>query len=133
MSEDSWLVAHAKRELTLLGYPEGPTPAEDNVENINYWMRDSVLALVQLFASQGHSGASAAECINLTTRLLNGENLTPLTNDPDEWEDRTALAVEAGPLYQNKRNGTAFSKDGGKTYTLLNEQGILHHSREYTK
>lgn len=102
MNKESNLVAHAKRELDLLG--NGPM------------IDDHVLEIVKIFSEQGHSGFSAAYTINLITRLLNYENLAPLTNNPDEWN------LVFDNTYQNKRNSAAFSEDGGKTYTLTSDR-----------
>lgn len=103
----SLLVDHARRELQLIG-------EEEDVIN---WM----VAVVEKFASYGHSGGSAEVCIPRLNQLLLFENLSALTNDPDEWIDRS---VESGghPMWQSKRNPQAFSEDGGQTYYLLSER-----------
>lgn len=102
------LVVHAKRELTLLGEDEDTT--------------EGVVKLVQCFADMGHSGGSAPYVIHMITDLLNYQNLTPLTDDPDEWVHHTSEVWGAeGGVWQNKRNGSAFSHDGGKTYYLLGD------------
>lgn len=101
MTEESNLVAHARHELNLIG--NGPM------------IDDHVLEIVKIFSEQGHSGYSAMYTANLINKLLNFENLTPLTNNPDEWVE------VVDELWQNKRNSAAFSKDGGKTYTLTTD------------
>jgi hypothetical protein len=58
--------------------------------------------------------------IEQLNRLLNFENLSPLTSDSGEWIDRTEMS--SYPLWQSKRNSKAFSEDGGKTYYLLDEE-----------
>lgn len=131
---ESNLVKHAKRELKLIGYEtalynntDEPVPAQ--VKNVVLNARDddgfdmnahitlNIMELVKLFASQGHSGFSGSYVIQIITKLLNFENLTPLTNDPAEWIDHGGTP----PRFQNSRNGSAFSEDGGKTYYLLEE------------
>jgi hypothetical protein len=65
----------------------------------------------------------------------------PLTDDPEEWIDQTAMTATPNvSLWQNKRNSEAFSLNRGKTYYLLsenNERGlddlIFHESEDHTK
>lgn len=105
------LVDHARRELELCGQAaEDPAYAE------------SIVKAVEAFVSfGGHSGGSAMLAIEQLHTLLQFKNLAPLTDDPDEWLDVTDMS--GAPLWQNRRNSTAFSQDGGKTYTLLQEDG----------
>lgn len=101
---ESPLVAHARRELERIG--------EDFIE--------PQLRVVRAFAEAGHSGASAAAALAQLERLLRFENLAPLTDDPSEWIDHTAISG-GEPTWQSTRNPQAFSQDGGKTYYLLDE------------
>lgn len=102
------LVEHARRELQLCGqWAEDPAYAA------------TVVATVAAFVSYGHSGGSAMLAVQQLTRLLNYEHLTPLTDDPDEWEDRSQ--VSGSPMWQNTRNPAAISYDGGRTYYNVNE------------
>lgn len=108
MNEESNLVAHAKRELKLLGEDE-------------YFVNE-YLKMIQIFADMGHSGFSAAHFTATLNALLQYQNLTPLTDDEDEW-------MYHGPdlwngtegIWQNKRSPAAFSSDGGKTYSFVND------------
>lgn len=112
---DSNLVRHAERELRLAGLL-------DRDSDYNGILGEAVLAIVALFAQQGHSGASAAMVTDIATRLMRFEPLTPLTNDPDEWIQIAEEAPGWPSLWQNRRNSSAFSNDGGKThYTLIDE------------
>lgn len=107
--EDSNLVTHAKRELELLG--EEPDVIK------------GYLKVIQAFADMDHSGVSSSVAIPVIHELLQFKNLTPLTNDPDEWvfhgED---IAGVPGGVWQNRRNSEAFSHNGGLTYYLLSER-----------
>lgn len=102
------LVEHARRELELCGQTaEDPAYAA------------SIVAAVAAFSSYGHSGGSAMIAIDQLTRLLRYEALAPLTSDPSEWADRSK---ESGyPLWQNTRDSSAFSDDGGATWWHLEE------------
>lgn len=117
---ESNLVAHANRELELIG--EDPE------------IVDATIRMCQIFSSLGHSGASAHFHRMMLNELLQFHNLGPLTDDPDEWMHHTAeVWPEPGGVWQNVRNGEAFSNDGGKTYRLNSDTSVLHKSRDHTK
>lgn len=107
---DSPLVAHARRELELIG---------ENPE----WV-EGYLNVIREFAAMGHSGGSASVAIPVINELLQFKNLKPLTDNPDEWM-HVAASDYGTPhdIWQNRRNPEAFSNDGGKTYYLLSEGG----------
>ena len=118
--EESNLVQHARRELALLG--NGPE------------MNDHILEMIKIFSGAGHSGYSGFYAIGVITKLLNFENLTDLTDDPDEWHHHEYdQSGYTNGIWQNVRNGEAFSFDGGKTYYLLSERIreklIFHNSK----
>ena len=75
----------------------------------------AVLELIDVFEKQGHSGMSASLVLSIFNRVIDFGNLTPLTNDPDEW-----LHHERG-TWQSKRNSSAFSTDQGNSYYLVGE------------
>lgn len=99
---ESNLVSHAHRELVLLG--EEPTTIS------------GYLDIIQAFADMGHSGGSASVAIPTINALLSWKNLTPLTNDPDEW------TLVGENMWQSQRNPEAFSYDFGLTHYLLSER-----------
>jgi hypothetical protein len=55
--------------------------------------------------------------------LLQFKNLTPLTDDPEEWiqHSKEMWDGEKG-VWQSTRRADAFSDDGGKTYYLLSDR-----------
>ena len=102
---------HAKRELEFAGYP-----ANDLEEGPNKWMRENVLALLELFTSQGHSGMSAPVLISLFGKLAAQTPLGPLTGEADEWN-------EVGPrVWQNRRASSIFKEEDGAAYNI---EGIV--------
>lgn len=102
------LVDHAKRELELVGEEKSVV--------------DAYLKIVRIFADMGHSGASSMFAIPVIEHLLSFKPLSALTTDPEDWEHvGEDIWGEKGGIYQNRRNGEAFSKDGGKTYYLLSD------------
>lgn len=111
------LVEHAKTELTRLGeFDSDPAYAQ------------SIVASVAAFASYGHSGGSAGIAIHVLHDLLQFKNLTPLTDDPEEWFDVSQMS--GYELWQNRRNSSAFSKDGGRTYYLLEDRTYENQSTQ---
>lgn len=109
------LVEHAKRELKLLG--EDPEYAT------------GIVNVVQAFANMGHSGYSAMDAIDKINTLLKFKNLTPLTNDPDEWMyiSEETWGFPRG-VWQSRRDPEAFSHDGGNTYYLLSNRDEICQS-----
>jgi hypothetical protein len=104
------LVDHAKRELELIG---------EEPETIEQYLK-----IIQAFADCGHSGFSAAHMTGVLHELLQYNNLSLLTDDPDEWMHVAEVTYgKPGGVWQNIRNSKAFSNDGGKTYYLLSEGG----------
>ena len=87
------------------------------------WIEKCVLDILDLIASQGHSGFTHGYLLTLLIPLLKNKPITPLTGNDWEWD------TSYGQI-QNKRcydvfkepygvahftNGYAFSDDGGKT------------------
>ena len=106
---DSNLMRHALHEFSLI--PEfGP-----DAKGMDRALQESMLGMVDAFSQFGHSGFSAEFTRDTIDRLLSFQNLTPLTDNPSEWR-------EAGyDLWQNTRNSKAFSSDGGRTYSLIDD------------
>jgi hypothetical protein len=113
----STIVEHARRELALI--------------ETDPWMINGLIKTIEAFVSMGHSGSTAEVAIPLLNRLLLREPLTPLTDDPSEWEDRTQYSSDGQPLWQNIRNSKAFSHDGGKSYWTLEENDDPDHRPLY--
>jgi hypothetical protein len=103
VTEESNLVRHAREELRRCGQTE-----EDPEFSA------ALIAAVEGFASYGHSGSSAAAGVEMLSRLLRFQPLSPLTSDPSEWIDRSDVMGEA--IWQSTRNPAAFSRDGGETW-----------------
>lgn len=104
---ESPLVTHARREMDRVGL-------FDKDADYSGALANSVMEIVELFAKQNHSGASAAIAIQLLEKLLRFQTLSPLTSDPGEWGDRSEISGR--PIWQNERDPSFFSHDGGKTW-----------------
>lgn len=124
---------HAEREMRAAGL-------YDSDADYGTMIPDAVMELVDRFAAQGHSGGSASMVLAIFLKVATQQNLTPLTDNPEEWHfhDESVAGFDGG-FWQNNRNGEAFSHDGGKTYYLLSEGGSainrtpLHTSEPHKK
>ena len=83
---------------------------------------NAVLEIVEMFAKQGHSGMSAAYSLQLLTKLLQFENLTPIGNTPDEWMEVSEEMMGRKGVWQCRRNPALFSEDAGKTYYHVDDK-----------
>lgn len=120
----SKLVEHAERELALAGY---------NTGNPEFEYGDScaknVVDMLKVFSEAGHSGFSANATLALFNKLANFENLTPLTDNPEEWHKYDG---EPEGHYQSIRNSECFSEDGLKTYYKLSDCKVETEPGWYT-
>ena len=103
------LLRHAERELELAGL-------FDEESDYGGLIGESVMQLINVFETQGHSGHSASMVIQILNKLLAYEPLTPLTYGPDEWFRHEGLGENGTALWQNIRNSSVFSNDGGVTW-----------------
>ena len=95
----------AKRELDLAGFKESDDP-----DDMNNWMRNDVLKLLEMFVEQGHSGFSANYAIKIFQTLASWKPLSPLTGADDEWTEVSA------DVWQNKRASNVFKGEDGRAY-----------------
>lgn len=108
----SKLYKHAERELILRGDDKQFT--------------DMFLNMITCFSSYGHSGSSAEHSIQTIERLLRWQNLTKLTNDPDEWSLVNPGSNPTDLLWQSKRNPSAFTTDSEfDSYYLTGDRDVL--------
>lgn len=102
------LMEHAKREMSLAGlYDDGMPYGQGE-------LADSVMELMEVFARQGHSEGSAMMVRDLFHELSAFKPLTPISTSPNEWIDVSEMSGR--PMWQNMRDSSCFSRDGGKTW-----------------
>lgn len=109
------LVDHAEAELKNAGL-------FDKDSDYDGMLGKAVLELMKVFSKQGHSGYSAHLTLDLFDKLANFSNLTPITDNPEEWMEVTDKGPDGKGMWQNKRNPSMFSKDGGKTYYDVDDE-----------
>lgn len=117
-----------ENELRLAGYRLEPVTNEEYTDD-DYVQAigNSVYDTLKTFMSHEHSGFSAQCAINMIIKLLKGETLTPLTNDPKEWLNCSSYyknehKEEGNEVWQSLRDTSCFSKDGLKTYYDIDEE-----------
>lgn len=99
------LEAHAEQELRAAGFYDADADYGGLVP-------PAVLALVKVFARQGHSGFSANLVRNLFHKIAAYEPLVPLQGTDDEW-----CEVSEG-TFQNKRCHHVFKDADGRAYDI---------------
>lgn len=72
------MVEYAKSELERIGKDK---------KGMQDAINKNILEIVEIFSNQGHSGFSAGYALNVLERLLRYKPLTPLTGEPDEWNE----------------------------------------------
>lgn len=119
----SKMLEKAREELKYAGYDiseEGCNAKnpEDPMEGYANSCAKNAYELLEVFSKAGHSGMSASLTLAIFKKLANWENLSPLTNNPEEWQK---LGGPTDPDWQSKRNPACFSKDL-KTYYNIDEK-----------
>ncbi len=111
------LEVHAEREMRRAGlYDAG--------SDYGGMIPAAVMKLVRALASDGHSGGSHDLVMEVFNRVANFHTLTPLTTSLEEWHDITEQNG-GKPMWQNLRDSSFFSEDGGKScYSVDDPQQV---------
>jgi hypothetical protein len=104
-----------ENELKLAGF-------FDDEDDINYWIARDVVDIVNLMATQGHSGSTIFHVLDLTRKMLQGSVLSPLTGADDEWEDVSQYSSQPvdddAIMFQNARCPTVFKRNNGRCFDV---------------
>lgn len=114
------LVNWAKSELELIGGQD---------DGMQQAMNKDILQIVEVFASQGHSGFSASYALSIIKRLLDWKPITPLTGEEDEWND---VGVDGDTTQQNKRCSAVFRENGDNSTAYYIEGKIFSDDKGET-
>lgn len=117
--KDSPLVRHAREEMMRAGLFDADADYGGATASC-------VMELVETFAKQRHSGGSSAVVLATFDRVVRFRTLSPLTADPSEWNDVSDISGE--PMWQNRRDPAAFSKDAGKTWWFVEDGSGERHA-----
>jgi hypothetical protein len=109
----SRLVEHAEYEMRKAGL-------YDNDAGYGGMIPEAVMALVKAHSEQGHSGGSHYLTLEIFNQVVNYKTLTPISSDPDEWFKHD-YDVAGHSCWQNKRQSSVFSQDGGQTWYDLDD------------
>ena len=110
-----------ENELRIAGYNLQDKDEINSDDDYAQSVGKAAYDVCKLFCEQDHSGMSAGFTIGLITKLLKGDNLTPLTNDPSEWEQHPK-EMDPQQTWQSKRKFSCFSDDNLKTYYDIDEE-----------
>ena len=114
--EKSNLETHAENEMRLAGL-------YDKDSDYGGMIPDAVMKMVRAHSEEGHSGGSHSLVMAIFNKVINFQNLTPITNDPQEWMDVADYAGPQNPaVWQSRRNPSLFSNDSGKTYYSIDDE-----------
>ena len=82
---------------------------------------NDLLALLETFSKQGHSGTSASYTLSLFQSLANFKPIAPLTGEDWEWNEICDDRTGGVTVFQNKRCGSVFKQSDrfdGKPYDI---------------
>ncbi len=125
-SEESNMVWHARRELEAAGL-------KDKDSDYGGMLFDAVMDLVKLFSSQGHSGCSANMALQIFDTVCRFKNLTPITDNPEDWMQVSERMPDREPTWQCRRCSSCFSHDAGKTYYNIDDWIVHDETGSYYK
>jgi len=102
------LIEHAKQEFRACGWIDAEGKYDCEMQEA---ICADILALLEVFGNQGHSGTTAPYVIGRFKKLASFEPLVPLTGEDNEWNE-----ISPG-RYQNRRCSHVF-KDGDHAYDI---------------
>lgn len=121
------LVKHAEYEMKKAGLYDSDSDYEGLIP-------EAVMALVEAHSKQGHSGGSHYLTLEIFNRVVNFKTLTPISSDPSEWfKHDYKTALDGLDCWQNLRQSSVFSQDGGKTWYDLDDPQKKNWPKHKTK
>ena len=99
---------HAMNEFRAAGWLDENDEYKDEMQEM---ICNHVLALLDVFGDEGHSGTTAPYTIDLFSKLANFDPIVPLTGEDWEWNE--VSDGDKGKMYQNKRCSAVF-KDANR-------------------
>lgn len=100
---------HAWLEFKAAGWLDENGKFKDDMQEA---ICNHILALLKVFADEGHSGTTAPYTVDLFKKLAMYEPIVPLTGEDWEWQDVSDRS-DGTKWYQNKRCSHVFKdKDG---------------------
>jgi hypothetical protein len=109
---------HAMQEFRAAGWMKEDGTYTDEMQG---WICDHVLKLLDVFDGEGHSGSSAPYTVGIFNRLAMFEPIAPLTGEDWEWNEICDERTGGVSVFQNKRFSSVFKQSDrfdGKPYYL---------------
>jgi hypothetical protein len=104
---------HALKEFRAAGWIDENGQYIDEMQEM---ICRHVLALLDVFNGEGHSGSSAPYAINLFSKLAKFDPIVPLTGEDWEW---TEVSERMGSkCWQNNRCSKVFKDEDGRAYDI---------------
>lgn len=103
---------HAEKELSLIDMEKNYPDAYNTLKVIVDTLEDF---------REKCGEREAAYIMDLFEMIIRGDNLAPITDDPDEWEYKKDATQTGNDLWQNNRNSNIYSSDGGRTWFDLSD------------
>ena len=104
---------HALTEFRAAGWVDEHGKFNDEMQEM---ICRHVLALLEVFDGEGHSGSSAPYAINLFSKLAKFEPVAPLTGEDWEWCEVSERM--GSKCWQNKRCSKVFKDEDGRAYDI---------------
>ena len=104
---------HALAEFRAAGWVDEDGKFIDEMQEM---ICRHVLALLDVFNGEGHSGSSAPYAINLFSKLAKFEPVVPLTGEDWEWNEVSERM--GSKCWQNIRCGRVFKDEDGRAYDI---------------
>ena len=98
---------HAMDEFRAAGWVDEDGKYIDEMQEA---ICNHVLALLEVFSDEGHSGSSAPYAIDLFSKLAKFDPIVPLTGEDWEWSNVSDTSRNI-KTYQNKRCSAVFKSD----------------------
>ena len=108
------LEKHAEREMRLAGLYDADS-------DYGGMIPEAVMKMIKVLADEGHSGGSHALVMGIFNRVANFKTLTPIGSSSDEWFKHDPQHNLGKDIWQNTRQSSVFSQDGGKTWYDIND------------
>ena len=126
------ILEHAKKELALAGYnlSKKITEIHSDEDYLNACAQNAY-SMLKTFVKGDHSGLSAEITLKMFEKLARCQCLMPLTNNPEEWED--VSAITGYPLWQSKRHLSCFSEDMKTFYDIEAKENKEKSRKEFIK
>jgi hypothetical protein len=116
------MLDHAQREFTMAGMlKEDVDPETKNI-------KDVVNGMLETLQKLNNPEKTMKAAVGLFIMLTNMKIISPVTDDPAEWANKTDLNKGIA-LWQNLRDPNLFSEDGGKTYCSAENPKVKKESK----